>query len=162
MKKTGTILLISAFLLTFMLTKTINVMQDTKEIWKEISVSKVHQVSNLGNVRSLDHYVNAHNVQTRKTYNRLIKGRLRVLDKGSRGYLMIRFTSKGKYHAIHRLVANAFIPNPNNLPQINHKNGIKHDNRVENLEWCTVSQNIKHAFDIGLKSKYWGSNAHLA
>jgi hypothetical protein len=52
--------------------------------------------------------------------------------------------------SIHRLLAEHFIPNPNNYPEVNHKNGIKIDNRLENLEWCTHSYNCKHAVDVGL------------
>ncbi len=60
--------------------------------------------------------------------------------------------------AVHRLIAENYIPNPSNLKCVNHKNGIKTDNRIENLEWCTHGQNNQHAYDTGLKPKLYGKN----
>ena len=60
---------------------------------------------------------------------------------------------KVKHHYIHRLVAEAFIPNPDNLPEVNHLDCNKFNNSVENLEWCDRKQNLKHSYDKGLKRK---------
>lgn len=68
------------------------------------------------------------------------------------GYLRVNLYENGKrknFH-VHRLVALAFIPNPNNLPQVNHKDGNKHNNCFDNLEWCNQSENLKHAYKMGL------------
>jgi hypothetical protein len=69
------------------------------------------------------------------------------------GYKSIKICSNACYreHCIHKLVAETFIPNKMNKPQVNHINGVKTDNRVENLEWCTVKENIQHAYNTGLK-----------
>lgn len=74
--------------------------------------------------------------------------------KSKQGYMFVKiqFGKVSKRILVHRLVAEAFIPNPNNYPEINHKNGIKNENNVINLEWCNRSQNVKHAYKTGLKS----------
>jgi len=72
-----------------------------------------------------------------------------------RGYMGVGFKINGKrsLHRVHRLIAEVYIPNPLNKPHINHINGIKNDNRIENLEWCTAKENIHHAIRTGLFSK---------
>jgi len=66
-------------------------------------------------------------------------------SKHPKGYLKVILDKK--CYSVHRLVAEKYIPNPNNLPEVNHKNNIKSDNRIENLEWVTGRQNVKHRFN---------------
>lgn len=120
------------------------------EIWKPINGYDGHEVSNLGRIRSIDHYVNGHNVHTRKLYKKLVKGRIRTLDTNKYGYFMVRLKSKGKYHTVHRLVCEAFLANEQNLPSINHKDFNKKNNHVSNLEWCTVAHNNRHYMEKGV------------
>lgn len=81
---------------------------------------------------------------------------LKPWDNG-RGYLILRV--HGKTKAVHRLVAEKHLPNPKNLPEVNHKDGNKHHNHVDNLEWCTRGYNIKHAYDNNLRSATGQMNA---
>jgi len=76
------------------------------------------------------------------------------------GYLQIGLIIDGKEKKFlsHRLIALTFIPNPLNFKEVNHKNGIKTDNRVQNLEWCNRSSNMKHAFRIGLRDHSGDNN----
>ena len=107
------------------------------EIWKPIKgFEGIYEVSNLGNVRNA-------------------KGRTRKPFLIPKGYLMIDlFRNRERTHArVNRLVADAFVPNPDNKPEVNHKNGDKADNRAENLEWSTKSENMLHAYRSGLQTK---------
>ena len=111
-----------------------------EEIWKEIpGYEKKYKVSNLGNV-----YSNKHK-RILKPY-KVRKGYLRVDLFGSK---FVR-----KHQKVHRLVAMAFIPNPDNKPQINHIDGNPANNCVTNLEWCTNDENQKHAQKLREKQKW--------
>lgn len=91
------------------------------------------------------------------------KGRYLANPKNKTRYHFITLLNNGKrsYHTVHRIVANAFIPNPENKPQINHINGLKNDNRVENLEWCNASENCLHFIRIGVRKIKSGSENAL-
>jgi hypothetical protein len=84
--------------------------------------------------------------------NKFLKDSLDTLD--NKGYCFVSLSKKGiaKNYKIHRLVAQAYINNPENKPQVNHKNGVKTDNYISNLEWNTQSENIQHSYDTGLRS----------
>lgn len=79
----------------------------------------------------------------------LVRHRLILPAKHFDGYLQIRLGKRNsrKSFLLHRLIAKHFIPNPENKPQVNHINSDRADNRIENLEWCTISENVQHAYD---------------
>lgn len=108
-----------------------------REVWRDIDgYDGLYQVSNMGRVRSCKY------------------GKWKVLKPATinKGYFFVNLwrNGEGKHYLVHRLVAEAFIPNPDDKPQVNHINGVKNDNREVNLAWCTSSENRQHAYDAGL------------
>ena len=121
------------------------------EIWKDIpGYDGFYQISDFGRVKSLYRKVPHPTIGSQT-----IREKIKAPTKNVKGYIKIALCKEGKYgyFSSHRLVGLAFIPNPNNLPWINHKNLITFDNRVQNLEWCTESENTKHAWDNGACSR---------
>ena len=113
-----------------------------KEIWKSVvGYEKLYEVSNLGNVRSIERYVKYTKWKT-GTHFQLRKQKLLKQVKMKNGYIRVEISDNGnhKLQLVHRLVAQAFIPNPNNYSQINHIDCNKENNCVDNLEWCSCKK----------------------
>lgn len=107
-----------------------------KEIWKDIPNCKGYQASNFGKIRSLNY--------NQQNYIRILKP-----VKQATGYHLVNL--KGKVLTVHRIIATTFLENPNNYKCVNHKDGNKNNNNVNNLEWCSYSYNLKHAYANKLK-----------
>lgn len=128
------------------------------EIWKVIKGFENYQISNFGNIKSIDRFVKNNNKDL------FLKGVIRKQTLRN-GYYRVSLSVNGKIttKTVHRLVAQEFIPNTKNKPCVNHINGIKTDNSLANLEWCTYSENIIHGFNTGLykRKKHYLPNEDL-
>lgn len=117
------------------------------EIWKDVpGYVGLYQVSNLGNIRSL----------SKKRGWLQLRCRLMKVRKNKHGYLQVHLMNGNnrKTFNVHRLVANAFIPNPDNKPYVDHIDGVRYHNFVENLRWCTQKENMNYELAIRNKTKY--------
>ena len=113
------------------------------EEWRDVlGFEGLYQISNFGNVKTLARP--APTTHRGHIGYRIIRERLMKPAHGTRSYNCVRLRKDGKTitRRVHRMVAEAFIPNPNNLPEVNHKDDNKYNNRVDNLEWCTHKQNM--------------------
>ena len=122
-----------------------------QEIWKDINdYEGLYQVSNLGRVKSL----------SRKYKKRVIQEHIVQPSIAHNGYLRVGLSKNGirKYDSIHRLVAKAFIPNPNNYNIVNHKDCNRQNNCVDNLEWCNEKYNINYKNTIAKGHITWVCN----
>lgn len=116
-----------------------------EEIWKEIpNYEGYFEVSTLGNFRSKDRIIKYKQSGTRNYPGKLLK--VEVMQDGYSRIVLMKESVKKRYMC-HRLVAETYIPNPNNKPYVNHIDGNRSNNCVENLEWCTQSENERHSID---------------
>ena len=122
----------------------------SEEHWKPIiGFEGLYEISDLGRVKSLSRYVKSKANSKMKIPERILK-----TGKNKCGYALVVLMKNNKRHnkLVHRLVAKAFINNPENYAVVNHIDGNKHNNSLENLEWCTSKENIHHAMRIGLRN----------
>ena len=130
------------------------------ENWRDVKgYEGLYQVSDLGRIKSLDREI-IQKIKGGIFAKKIYKGC--ILKQSMRnGYLSVNFKNKsiGKHKSVHRLIAEAFILNHDNKPLVNHINGIKTDNRMSNLEWCTAKENSQHALNTGLHKPYLSKEA---
>jgi hypothetical protein len=134
-----------------------------EEIWKDIeNFEGLYQVSNLGRIKSLKRTVLSKNQVCE--FNVYLEEKIIVPGLDTWKYYRIGLSKNSVRTTIkvHREVAKAFIPNPENKKEVNHLNGLKTDNRVENLEWSTSLENMRHAYKTGLHVNWSGEKANAA
>ena len=146
------------------MTDSISISSD--EIWKSVKgYEGLYEVSNKGRIRSLDQVQHRSNGFVMCEF--LVKGRIlkpfKTGNKNKGQYLTVNLHKQNTdcQKKVHRLVAEAFIPNPNNYPQVDHVDGNKLNNDVNNLDWVTNEENMKRSWNIGLRT-YYGENNHKA
>lgn len=118
-----------------------------KEIWKDVKgYEGLYLVSNLGRVKGIER-VTKYKEDAKKGKQHFVKEKIKNISEKQNGYQVVNLykNNKGKSEYLHRVVANAFLPNPENLPTVNHKDFNKKNNCVDNLEWCSYADNNKHA-----------------
>lgn len=136
-----------------------------QEEWKDVAgYEGLYQVSSFGQVKRVQRYYNQLNGLTGNMNTKLLSELVMKQFEDEDGYLRIQLIKDGvrKKHFVHRLVALNFIPNPENKPEVNHKQGNKKDNRVELLEWNTTSENQRHAIANKLYITAKGENSGQA
>lgn len=124
------------------------------EVWKNIKGYENYQVSNFGRVKRKSGFDESKHYRKEKI----------LKQNNAKGYFQVALykNKKRKDFKVHRLVCNAFLINNKNKKQVNHKDGNKLNNNISNLEWCTPSENIKHAYKTKLRKKYYGSGHNNA
>ena len=131
-----------------------------REVWKDLKgYEGYYQVSSMGRVRTLDRVIRKSDGTTQKR-----RGKISKLGSDKNNYNTINLWKDGKatFSRVCRLVAQTFLENPENKPTVNHKNGVRNDDRVSNLEWMTYSENSQHSFDTGLQENLKGEEHHFA
>ena len=124
------------------------------EEWRAIKgYEGIYEVSNLGRVRSLDR-IQSRSSWRQREFMQHYKGRILKLRKNNKGYCIVTLQVHRNFDTrlVSRLVAEAFIPNPNNLPIVNHKDQVPTNNVASNLEWCTIQYNVTYANAVEMRA----------
>lgn len=124
-----------------------------KEIWKRL----IYQGKDYGDFYEVSNYGDIRSSKTRRVRRKNMLHTGYYFVNGSLGSRDIKICFR-----VHKAVAESFIDNPNNLPIVNHKDGNKLNNHVDNLEWCTYSKNMQHAYDNNLKIVTYGENNYIS